>query len=328
MTGVEADGTLVCSGPLASCPEQEMPNCEGDYEDPALMLPASPIGAVRSIASGTSMLDYYQCLSDGTWDYQSATGNCNCTPQPDLVQTEDCGTGYIGNQQVTYAWDCSNGYGQWVQTGTDRTACVCDAATPPYTEVWSCDSGFNRGQRNAVWLWSCGIQDWVGPTVTDDCTCEAEGYDTLDACAGNLTGSGVAGRWSFTCPSGVASPGTWNWNMTNYNCSCVNGRRETWYDYNRCPSGESGWVEMQRVLSCPGATFGPDTPTGNQDCQPLPPQTCTWRTSGNGNTNQVVELGVPEGSACACGVDSVSSCYTGFGPYTNYAGCTCVSGGT
>ena len=338
MTGVQADGTLVCSGPLASCPEQEMPNCEGNYESPALMLPASPIGAVRTIASGTSMLDYYQCLSDGTWDYQSATGNCNCTPQSNLVQTEACGTGYTGNQQVTYTWDCSNGYGQWVYQSTDRTACVCDATTPSREGSRSCNDGtvlpgysYNGGRIYTRSVWSCVTQTWSSYTDTGvrDCSCTPTYWDAHTNCTGNLTGAGVTNRTNFTCPSGSSSPGLWGspYNILN-DCNCVNGRRETWYDYNGCPTGESGWVEMQRVLSCPGATFGPDTPTGSQDCTPIPPQTCTWRTSGSGNTNQVVELGVPEGSNCACGVDSVSSCYTGFGPYTNYTGCTCVSGGT
>ena len=325
VVGMQADGTLICSGPPVQCPATVVNDCAGNSATPPLMLPVASAGATAGIASGISMIRTYRCRSDGTWRYQSSTGNCNCLPRPDQVTTPSCGTGYTGNRVVTRRWDCTNGYGQWVTVSTDSSACVCNAATPPQTDQWDCPDGFNDGDIVARRDWSCSPPGWSAwYEQSNTCQCLPTSQNSTYACTGNLTGTGRVERRDFICPGGAGSPGSWQSPVVVSNdCNCVSGREQTWTDDTACPTGETGSITYRRVLGCPAATWGPPIEV-SRDCTPQPPSTCEWMAGGQGTFGQTNGFGAEVGEPCTCGSTPPGPCHEGSDPsVTNYNRCSC-----
>lgn len=326
MTGFDA-GALVCSGPPVVCPPTEEPDCLGNHPSPPLMLPQAVAGAWGQIASGISMIDHFQCMSDGTWQYDHDTGNCDCVADtPPYTTTESCDTGFTGTETVTWAEDCTDGYdGNIVAVSTDTSACICDPSTPPETTTNKCPTGFNSGKKYLRRDWSCtpspGWSAWY--VYNNTCACNPTSKTTTTACSGNLTGSGIVTKTDFTCPGGSGSPGSWQPPVVvSTDCKCEAGRTETWEDDNACPSGQTGTVTYKHSLSCPAATWGPQVEV-SRDCKPLPPQVCKWTAQSSGNSGQAVALGAGrKGDPCACGA-APAGCYSGYGPWTNYSVCSC-----
>lgn len=325
MNGIKPDGTLECSGALPiACLATEKPDCEGNFV--GLMLPAAPVGGRGQISSGISMISHYLCMSDGTWQFQNNTGNCNCQPRPNDVSTASCAAGFTGTRTITRVWDCGNGFGQWVVSSVNTSNCVCDPNRPPGRRTLTCPTGFNQGKITQRRDWTCVPTpkwgNWYTPPGGNTCKCAPKTTTNHYNCTGNLTGSGIDEERRFVCPGGPNNPGNWLPPVVVKNdCKCVDGRVETWVDNTACPAGETGSVTYKKTLKCPGATWSSPVEV-SRDCEKLPPRICKWTSAGSGQSGQTVGLGQQRGSVCSCGT-SAGPCHSGYGPYTNYTACTC-----
>ncbi|MBU0801694.1 MAG: prepilin-type N-terminal cleavage/methylation domain-containing protein, partial [Alphaproteobacteria bacterium] len=265
MTGVNANGSLQCQvafQPPASCTTQQFGICNTT----AFINPGAD-GVTNSITGGASRREYYRC-NNGTWEFDRATGLCDCTPEVISTRNVSCGTGYTGNAVTTVTRICPAGT---QQTNTDRAACVC-VARQPQVQNGNCPSGLtpiNGGMtRSREWVCAAnGTGNWgpwseYGPT--SNCVCNPGQVTSTASCP-----SGFTGRIDYVqdriCPNGTLSARR----EVGNTCTCSTRTRER---TSSCPEGYQGEIVERQSTTCPSGAWETTWSTVRNTCAPIPPR--------------------------------------------------------
>lgn len=321
LSGVNADGSIQCvvptqppPAPLA-CATQQFGICGTT----AFISPANH-NQTRDITAGASRVERYRCR-DGAWEFVSASGLCECTPEVTGTRTVACGTGYTGNAVSTTTRTCPSGTSV---TTTDRSTCTCVERTE--TRSASCPSGFTaiNGGMTQTRNWTCnaatGLGTWsswstAGPT--SNCVCNESTETRNLTCPTGYSGS-IRQERTRSCPSGTMS--AWTDVPGGNTCTCSTMSEER---LRSCPTGQQGQIVERRTFACPSATWGAWAETTNT-CAPIPPRICNWNPVGSpsGPPTQY-GTGSSIGSICDCG--TTGPCYDRIaqGSNQNYRNCVC-----
>ncbi len=321
ISGVNADGTLVCAGPPPlGCPDQDIAPCAPPATP--VTLTAGPHGTIHNIDAGANYHATFECRN-GIWTRTAFSGSCTCTPTV-LGGSRACASGFSGTIFTQNTLTCPAG--TWSGYVDVSDTCVCDVRTD--TRSIACPAGFNRGNITQQNDHTCTPPAWSGwHEIGRTCECVPQTTSRTAFCTGGLTGSWTQ-TVSYLCPGGPTSPGNWDpagWSPASPPagaCTCV---PRTVTSHGACPPGYiGGGIDYENRFECPAATW-----TGNvavtTDCNPAPPAVCSWQSTGSGVTG-TSGIGKRVGSTCACdGSSTTGPCTTKLGDsnYINYATCVC-----
>ena len=317
VTGVNADGTLICAGaPVVSCPATTRSVC-GTND---MVIPINGVeGQYTSVITsntGFCRRDTYRCQA-GSWRSTNPRGSC---VQYQYQNGASCGQGNTGTQDLRREYNCSTlSWGPWLPNPGGTNTCACDISATRNRSI-SCPAGFS-GTAYMPQTRTCSPPGWVdAPPAVYSCTCTPEGpYGTTTACPGAMEGTRTIYRYQYVC-----SPGrTYQALPDIEDCTCNTAR--TWVTTRYCPAGYTGTITDTRRVVMPGCTWG--APETVEDCTPVPPPVCQW--SNNDTTSQIDDApysGNQKGATgCSCG--ATGRCYERVGPgqYKNYNSCVCGS---
>lgn len=252
ITGFDSNGYPICSDihvPV-ECPQQTVELC-----GLSLILNQAPHNATQTLNAGASREQLWRC-NDGTWNMQSESGVCSCTPS-ETVTTDACGEGYEGNTTTTVTTVCPSGE---TTTVTDRAACVCAPGTE--SQTIACEwprTGTRTRTRTFICNAGGGSENWWSPWDESACVCPPQDPQTENtSCPGNLTGTATRTRTHNTTSC------SWNaWSYDYSSCAC---EERTGTRNRACTAPLTGTVPQQRTLTCPSATWGGWTDTGPGNC--------------------------------------------------------------
>jgi len=256
---LNANGDAVpeCAG-VSGCPAITVNMCQVDGVQETAYIPPGVNGDLWDTpVSGTSFRRHYRCNGENWVPRSPATsGICSCTPASgsDVVQCSATnvmpGTGTAGNAGATR---CN--YSQcWTGTASRAWSRTCPDNVVTYENVnndnCACREPYTLSRtRTCAQLGHPSGWSWVGtqPRQTSTWTCTGDQ-------------SGVWSGWTL-----VEGTDT---------CTCeetVETRHRTCYQYYNDQglngSGFTGTgVDQQRIVSCPGPTYGPWTNTSAVNC--------------------------------------------------------------
>lgn len=303
LSGIDANGNKICSNPPDPCPVTAVTLC-----GTGLSLPAASNGTLHTLTAGVSLSRTYHC-QNGTWQLQSSSGVCTCTPTTQ-TSSPGCASGFTGTFKQERTLACPAGtWSGWV---TIEDTCTCTPTTE--TRSLACKS-FETGSITEKRTNTCPSGAWGPWTQTGNtCTCNPKTETRSVACAGGLSGTIKESR-TLACPSGNWSA----WSKVSDDCTCLAKTETRSVD---CEKGKTGSITEEREFKCPAAKWSDWTQTAST-CKPVPVITCKVSSSGSG-VKQAFGIGNETGSTCTCG-SAPASCHSRLGAsdYINYTGCTC-----
>ena len=254
MIGIGTDGGILCSS-FTGCPSSTVPICSMTTAESTRTLPS---GGADQIAwttppAGFSASDEYLC-SNGSWVYQTSSGQCTCTPTTAAPVTVSCDTYYDGGVWTGTGVTTTTGTICDVTTGTETTTstvtsndCTCQNQAG-ITSTSSCSWGFTGGGvvTTSDWVCSSPSSGSYGPsTVTSDCTCAPQPSQTgVSPCPDPDAYSGQnTTQRDWQCPAGTWS----NWYITSSTCACTNVTIPVELG---CPSGQVGSRPGTKTYDC------------------------------------------------------------------------------
>jgi hypothetical protein len=327
MTGMNANGTLICNGPpLGGCPTVTKNLCNGTTASATATLFAANHNATQTITAGASYTETWRC-NNGNWQRQSRGGACTCTPGPvggtfngSCSTNSACGAQFTGNTTLQNVVACPSG-----QTTTTTVSSACTCATTTRTRNPNCPAGFNVGQITETNTNTCGTggpqcSGWVQTANT--CACQPTSTTQNLGCQPWETGTKVQ-KQDFTCPNGSASPGSWGtpYILTN-TCQCTD---HTYTAPENCPTGYQGAIMAEYTRTCPNTNYVRTREISNS-CAPIPPKVCEWNMPNTNDTSSM-PVGKQSGSSCDCATQMGNSgmCYSIAGSNSyNTGACTCT----
>lgn len=314
--GINADGTLSCSGPPPPTP----PGCSTETvsicaaNDATLL--AGPDGAQRTVSTGETRITYYQCIG-GAWTRVGREGTCECTAGTRNIDfpCDRFNTGFTG----TYTETCTTVCPGTIETCTNNFEAVCNCVGDREEEVYPCPPG-QSGNITYGRDFVCDTPTtghWTDITRSDTCTaCVAPApTDREVSCDGGLTGT----KWqvnTFDCATGTWSG--WVDDPSRNYCTCT---PSVTTQHDPCPTPlDVGYVINEYTVTCPGATTTVrELPGGT--CAPPPPVICSWVSIGSERL-ETSRIGNRLGdSPCTCG--QRAQCWRSSGSGYFISTCSC-----
>jgi prepilin-type N-terminal cleavage/methylation domain-containing protein len=339
-TQIGAGGQIECTvmGPAPPpctncCPAQDTTFCGRTYT-----IPASGFFASLDIydTGGTGgAWEHWYCNNTGVWQMTSNNYACGCTPDPEFLSTQSCGTGFSGTNvvyrmsktcpgsvlnfldaQAGHAIPVSNGCVCQESTETTMMSCANGTVLFPATRQHVCDNYDPSRHGGDYWTpWSY--------TLPPECACTPETVTSTQACPGGQAGY-IAMEGTRTCPDGNVT----GWHEVGNYCGTLPpcNPNETQQQYQSCPTGYAAnpnGITVQRQRDCSTGGWTSWTQIAS-DCIAGPPVSCKW---GGGTLLNSTPSGALSGnrrnSSCACGT-SPATCYEGSSSSAyNYANCSC-----